>query len=165
MELKNWKRFSLTDTIVTVEELSSIVKADARMIYLLRRSPMFYLTDRYSFLIKEICDKKISYSDISWAEGINANQSRIHLKDGRVFDLPFGNSGLSKFLHESIGVEFTQIGQYDYITYDAIEKLSRNVVYVKGCDVPIKIGASHLKSFYYFLFEYFAGKNEKYFIE
>lgn len=49
MKTKYFKRFALTDRLVSIEELRHIAQMQARMDELVRYSPIQHLSDGYSF--------------------------------------------------------------------------------------------------------------------
>ena len=56
MKTKYFKRFALTDRLVSIEELRHIAQMQARMDELVRYSPIQHLSDGYSFSMDEVCD-------------------------------------------------------------------------------------------------------------
>ena len=55
--------------------------------------PIPFFTDGYYFFVDEVCDEKMYYADIAWAETVKTNQSLIHMKDGKSFALPISALG------------------------------------------------------------------------
>ena len=53
MKTKYFKRFALTDRLVSIEELRHIAQMQARMDELVRYSPIQHLSDGYSFSMDE----------------------------------------------------------------------------------------------------------------
>ena len=137
------KGFSLTNEIVPIEELHSFVQ----MQKLVRNYPIPFFTDGYYFQVDEIGDAKMYYADIVWAERIGEKQSCFHLKDGSTFILPFGTRGIEQFMTNAQGSYLVQINNSTFVALTAIEKVSRQVVYLKGCDTPFKITETCLKNF------------------
>lgn len=101
METKYFKRFAIPTELVSIEELCYIAQMQARMNELVKYSPIQHLSDGYSFSMDEVCDTEISFSDIMWAEGVNAKHSLLHIKNGKTIALPFGTHGLEIFLRDS----------------------------------------------------------------
>ena len=62
MKTEYFKRFALTDRLVSIEELRHIAQMQARMDELVRYSPIQHLSDGYSFSMDEVCDTEISFS-------------------------------------------------------------------------------------------------------
>lgn len=92
MDTKYFKRFSITTELVSIEELRPIAEMQARMDELVRFSPIQYLTDGYSFSVEEIGEMEIPFSDIVWGEGVDAEHSYLHMKDGRTLALPLART-------------------------------------------------------------------------
>ena len=139
MKTKYFKRFALTDRLVSIEELRHIAQMQARMDELVRYSPIQHLSDGYSFSMDEVCDTEISFSDILWAEGINAEHSSLHMKNGETIALPFGTHGLEILLSDSKEPRFLKISRDVFLPVSMIKKVSRKVVYLKGCNISFKV--------------------------
>lgn len=151
MRSKYLKRFALTNELLSIEKLRDIAQMQARMEGLVNYGSIQYLSDGYYFSMEEIGDKEISYSDIMWAEGVNAEHSILHMKNGETIALPFGARGLDLIFYDS-KIHFLKITRNVFITASMIEKVSRRVVYLKGCDIPFKVSAncvSELSSYLY----------------
>lgn len=82
MKTKYFKRFVLTDRLVSIEELRHIAQMQARMDELVKYSPIQHLSDDYNFSMDEVCDTEISFSYILWTEGVNAEHSTLYMKNG-----------------------------------------------------------------------------------
>ena len=115
----------------------------AKMDELVRYRPIQYLTDGYDFSMEEAGDPEIHFSDILWGEGINAEHSCLHMKDGRIVALPFGTCGLEILFRESKEKHFTQISYYVFLSIPSIEKISRKAVCLKGCDIRFKVSRTY----------------------
>lgn len=151
MEKKYLKRFSITDEVVSMEELRTIFK----MQRLIRYSPTPYFTDGVTFLMDKICETELHYSDILWAESINPNQSVLHMKNGQNFTAPFGVKGLSRFLYGAKEtLFFVQISRFVFVSITNVEKVNRKMLYLKN-NVPLIIGRDYFKTFSIALRDYF----------
>ena len=165
MKTKYFKRFAITDKLVSIEELRNIAQMQARMDDLVRYRPIQYLTDGYDFLIDEVGDTKISFSEILWAEGVNAEHSFLHLKNGKAIALPFGAHGLETLLRDSEKLRFVRITRNTFIPVSMIEKVSKKVVYLKEWDIPLKVSANYYPALYYDLYEYLTTGIEKWCVQ
>lgn len=154
MRTKYFKRFAITTELVSIEELRPIAEMQARLSELVRYSPIQYLTDGYSFSMEELGDIEIPFSDITWGEGVNAEHSFLHMKDGRILALPFGTHGLESLLGDSKKTRFTQISRYVFLSIPSIEKISKKIVYIKGYDVPLKVSPNYYHSLVYDVYKY-----------
>ena len=143
MQTKYFKGFAITNELVSIEELRSIAQMQAKMDELVRYRPIQYLTDGYDFSMEEAGDPEIHFSDILWGEGIDAEHSCLHMKDGRTVALPFGTRGLEILFRESKEKHFTQISYYVFLSIPSIEKISRKAVYLKGCDIRFKVSRTY----------------------
>ncbi len=143
MDTKYFKRFSITTELVSIEELRPIAEMQARMDELVRFSPIQYLTDGYSFSVEEIGEMEIPFSDIVWGEGVDAEHSYLHMKDGRTLALPFGTHGLESLLGNSNEPHFTKISRYVFLSILSIEKVSKKVVYLKGYNAPFNVSPNY----------------------
>ena len=90
------KSFSLTNETVSMEELHSFVQMQKQV----SDYPIPFFTDGYYFFVDEVCDEKMYYADIAWAETVKTNQSLIHMKDGKSFALPISALGTERFLSQ-----------------------------------------------------------------
>ena len=142
MRTKYFKRFAITNELMSIEKLRDIAQMQARMEGLVNYGSIQYLSDGHYFSMEEVCDTEISYSDIMWAEGVNAEHSILHMKNGETIALPFGAHGLENILFDS-KIRFLKITRNVFITASMIEKVSRRVVYLKGCDFPFKVSANY----------------------
>lgn len=165
MKTKYFKRFALTDRLVSIEELRHIAQMQARMDELVRYSPIQYLSDGYCFSMDEVCDTEIPFSDILWAEGVNAEHSFLHLKNGETIALPFGTHGLETFISDSKEPRFLKINRSVFLPVSMIEKVSRKVVYLKGSDIPFKVSANYSPILSYGLYEYLTAGIEKWCVQ
>ncbi len=165
METKYFKRFALTDRLVSIEELRHIAQMQARMDELVRYSPVQHLSDGYSFSMEEVCDTEISFSEILWAEGVNAEHSFLHMKNGETIALPFGTHGLETFLSDSKEPRFLKIRRSVFLPVSMIEKVSRKIVYLKGRDIPFKISVTYFPILFYGLYEYLTAGIEKWCVQ
>lgn len=165
MKTKYFKRFAITDKLVSIEELRNIAQMQARMDDLVRYSPIQHLSDGYSFSMDEVCDTEISFSDILWAKGVNAEHSFLHMKNGKTIALPFGTHGLETLLRDSIEPHFLKISRNVFIPVSMIEKVSRKVVYLKGCDIPFKVSVTYSPVLIYSLYEYLTVGIEKWCVQ
>lgn len=143
MQTKYYKGFAITNELVSIEDLRSIAQMQAKMDELVRYRPIQYLTDGYDFSMEEAGDPEIHFSDILWGEGIDAEHSCLHMKDGRTVALPFGTRGLEILFRESKEKLFTQISYYVFLSIPSIEKISRKAVYLKGCDIRFKVSRTY----------------------
>lgn len=143
MQTKYYKGFAITNELVSIEDLRSIAQMQAKMDELVRYRPIQYLTDGYDFSMEEAGDPEIHFSDILWGEGIDAEHSCLHMKDGRTVALPFGKRGLEILFRESKEKLFTQISYYVFLSIPSIEKISRKAVYIKGCDIRFKVSRTY----------------------
>ena len=109
MQTKYFKGFAITNELVSIEELRSIAQMQAKMDELVRYRPIQYLTDGYDFSMEEAGDPEIHFSDILWGEGIDAEHSCLHMKDGRTVALPFGTRGLEILFRESFKIFFISV--------------------------------------------------------
>lgn len=165
MKTKYFKRFTLTDRLVSIKELRHIAQIQVRMEELVRYSPVQHLSDGYSFSMEEVCDTEISFSDILWAEGINAVHSSLHMKNGETIALPFGTHGLETLLSDSKEPRFLKISRGVFLPVSMIEKVSKKVVYLKGCDVPLKVSVTYFPNLLYGLYEYLTAGIEKWCVQ
>lgn len=70
------------------------------------------------------------------------------MKDGNTFILPFGAKGIGRFLlNAKEPLLHVQINNSTFVALTAIEKVSKQVVYLNGCDTPFKITETCLKNF------------------
>jgi len=151
MGKKYLKRFSITDKVVSMEELRTFFKME-RLVYY---SPIPYFSDGVSFLMNEICEKELYYSDILWAEGINSKQSVLHMKNGQQFTVPFGIGGLRHFISNAIDtLFFVQISRFVFVSLTRIKQVSRTKLYLKDSNMPLIIGRIYFKPFYFALRDY-----------
>lgn len=148
MEHYKFKKFRITDEMVSIEELRSILHEQAKMERLLKYDPIPFLTDGITFLIAKICNTEIHYSDILWAEGIDAKHSLLHMKNGQAYMLPFGPEGLASFLCYSDESQFVRISKYNFVPIGSIERVSRKKLYLKGGDTPFRIEKYCFGDFY-----------------
>lgn len=148
-----------------MEELRTIAQKQARMDELVRYSPIQHLSDGYSFSMDEICDTEISFSDIMWAEGVNAKHSFLQMKNGKTIALPFGTHGLETLLRDSKEPHFLKISRNVFIPVSMIEKVSRKVVYLKGCDIPFKVSENYYPVLFHGLYTYLTLGIEKWRVE
>lgn len=153
MNTKYFKRFAITNELVSIDELRTIAQKQAQMDELVRYYPIQYLTDGCDFSMEEVCDTEIFYSDILWGEGIDAGHSSLHMKNGRTLMLPLGTRGL-KFLLDESNLHFTQINYYNFLSLSSIEKVSRKVVYLKECNIPFKVSPNYYFSFLHDVYTY-----------
>lgn len=165
MKTKYFKRFALTDKLVSIEELRHIAQMQARMDELVRYSPVQYLSDGYCFSMEEVCNAEISFSDILWAEGVNAEHSFLHMKNEKTISLPFGTHGLETLLSDSKEPCFLKISRSVFLPMSMIEKVSRKVVYLKGRDIPFKVSANYSPILFYRLYEYLTAGIEKWCVQ
>lgn len=165
MKTKYFKRFALTDRLVSIEELRHIAQMQALMDELVRYSPVQHLSDGYSFSMEEVCDTEISFSEILWAEGVNAEHSFLHMKNGETIALPFGTHGLETFLSDSKEPRFLKIRRSVFLPVSMIEKVSRKIVYLKGRDIPFKISVTYFPILFYGLYEYLTAGIEKWCVQ
>lgn len=148
MEHYKFRKFEITDEMVSIEELRSILQEQDKMEKLLKHDPIPFLTDGITFSVTEICDTEIHYSDILWAEGTDTKRSLLHMKDGQTYTLPFDKNGLVLFLCYSNELTFVRISKYNFVPISSIEKVSRKELYLKGCDRPFKIERPYYRKFY-----------------
>ena len=165
MKTKYFKRFALTYRLVSIEELRHIAQMQARMDELVRYSPIQHLSDGYSFSMDEVCDTEISFSDILWAEGINAEHSSLHMKNGETIALPFGTHGLEILLSDSKEPRFLKISRDVFLPVSMIKKVSRKVVYLKGCNISFKVSVTYFPNLFYGLYEYLTARIEKWCVQ
>lgn len=165
MDTKYFKRFSITTELVSIEELRPIAEMQARMDELAKYSPIQHLSDGYNFSMDEVCDTEILFSDIMWAEGVNAEHSSLHMKDGKTIALPFGTHGLETLLGDSKEPHFLKISRNVFIPVSMIEKVSRKVVCLKGCDIPFKVSVNYFPVLFYGLYEYLTFGIEKWCVQ
>lgn len=165
MKTRYFRRFTLTDKLVSIEELRHIAQMQARMDGLVRYSPVQHLSDGYSFSMDEICDTEISFSDILWAEGVNAEHSFLHMKNGETIALPFGTHGLETLLGNSKEPRFLKICRSVFLPVSMIEKVSKKIVYLKGCDIPFKVSVTYFPILSYGLYEYLTAGIEKWCVQ
>lgn len=165
MKTKYFKRFAIPTELVSIEELRYIAQMQARMDELVRYIPIQHLSDGYSFSIDEVCDTEISFSDIMWAEGVNAEHSFLHMKNGKTIALPFGTHGLEILLRDSKEPCFLKISRNVFIPVSMIENVSRKVVYLKGCDIPFKVSVNYSPVLFYGLYEYLTVGIEKWCVQ
>lgn len=154
METKYFKRFAITNELVSIEELRNIAQMQVQMDDLVRYRPIQYLTDGYDFLIDEVGDTKISFSEILWAEGVNAEHSFLHLKNGKAIALPFGAHGLETLLGDSKELRFLRINRNTFIPVPMIEKVSKRAVYLKGCDIQFKVSPNYYPALLHDVYRY-----------
>lgn len=147
MEHYKIKKFRFTDEMVSIEELRSILQEQEKMEKLLKYDPIPFLTDGITFSIREICDTEINYSDILWAEGIDARRSLLHMKNGQAYMLPFGSERLASFLSYSNELNFVPISKYNFVPIGSIERVGRKKLYLKGCDTPFRIEKIYFRDF------------------
>lgn len=165
MKTRYFKRFTLTDRLVSIKELRHIAQMQARMEELIRYSPVQHLSDGYSFSMDEVCDTEISFSDILWAEGVNAKHSSLHMKNEETIALPFGTHGLETLLSDSQEPRFLKISRGVFLPVSMIEKVSKKVVYLKGCDIPFKVSVTYFPILFYGLYEYLTAGIEKWCVQ
>lgn len=87
------------------------------------------------------------YADIIWVERIGEKQSCFHMKDGSSFTLPFGTRGINQFITYAKDSSLVQINTSTFVALTAIDKVSRQVVYLNGCDTPFQISETCLNEF------------------
>lgn len=165
MKTKYFKQFAITEKLISVEELRTTAQKQARMDELVRYCPIQHLSDGYSFSMDEICDTEISFSDIMWAEGVNAGHSSLHMKNGKTMALPFGSHGLETLLRDSREPHFLKISRNVFIPVSMIEKVSRKIVYLKGCDIPFKVSVNYYPVLFHGLYAYLTLGIEKWRVE
>lgn len=165
MKTKYFKRFAITNNLVSIEELSSIAQMQAQMDELVRYLPMPYLTDGHSFFMEEISDKEILFSDILWGESINAKRSVLHMKDGQTITIPSGAKFLKSLFYDSIETRFTQIRHNVFLSVSSIEKVSRKIVCIKCCDIQFKVSPNYYDSFFYTVYKYLTTGVKKWRVE
>ena len=146
--------FSLTNEPVSIEELHSFVQ----MQKLVSNYPIPFFTDGYYFFVDEVCDEKMYYADIAWAETVKTNQSLIHMKDGKSFALPISALGTRRFLSNSKMPWFVQINISTFVSLAFIEMVSKQAVCLKECDKIFKISKAYFKPFYNSLQEFLNNK-------
>ena len=146
--------FSLTNEPVSIEELHSFVQ----MQKLVSNYPIPFFTDGYYFFVDEVCDEKMYYADIAWAETVKTNQSLIHMKDGKSFALPISALGTRRFLSNSKMPWFVQINISTFVSLVSIEMVSKQAVCLKECDKIFKISKAYFKPFYNSLQEFLNNK-------
>lgn len=161
METKYFKRFAITNELVSIEELRPIAQMQAKMDDLVRHRPIEYLTDGYNFLIEEVGDTEIPFSDILWGEGTDAEHSSLHMKNGRTLTLPFGRRGLETLLGESEEPLFTQISHKVFLSMPSIEKVSKKAVYLKGCDIQFKVSPNYYPALLHDVYRYLTAGTKK----
>lgn len=165
MKTKYFKQFAITDKLISVEELRTTAQMQARMDELVRYCPIQHLSDGYSFSMDEVCNTEISFSDVMWAEGVNARQSFLHMKNGKTMALPFGTHGLETLLNDSKEPRFLKISRNVFIPVSMIEKVSRKVVYLKGYDIPFKVSENYYPVLFHGLYAYLTLGIEKWRVE
>ena len=131
MRTKYFKRFAITTELVSIEELRPIAEMQARMSELVRYSPIQYLTDGYSFSMEEFGDIEIPFSDITWGEGVNAEHSFLHMKDGRILALPFGTHRLESLFGNSKKIALYANQSLCIPLYPINGKNQQKIVYIK----------------------------------
>ena len=149
MQTKYYKGFAITNELVSIEDLRSIAQMQAKMDELVRYRPIQYLTDGYDFSMEEAGDPEIHFSDILWGEGIDAEHSCLHMKDGRTVALPFGTRGLEILFRESKEKHFTQISYYVFLSIPSIEKISRKESRIMCNGRIVSLGCSSEGDNYY----------------
>lgn len=132
---------------------------------LVKYSPILHLSDGYSFSKDEVCDTGILFSDIMWPEGVNAKHSLLHIKNGKTIALPFGTHGLEIILRDSKEAHFLKISRNMFIPVSMIEKVSRKVVCLKGCDIPFKVSVNYFPVLFCGLYEYLTSGIEKWCVQ
>lgn len=165
MKTKYFKQFAITEKQVSVEELRTIAQKQARMHELVRFSPIQHLSDGHFFLMDEISNMAIPYTDILWAEGIDSAHSFLHMKDGQTFTAPFSADGLFKFLLGANNLELIQISYRVFVSLDSIEKISRKELYIKGCVASFKIGKAYYNRVCYRLYNHLTKDIKKWRVE
>lgn len=131
MRTKYFKRFTITTKLVSIDELRPIAEVQARMNELVRYSPIQYLTDGYSFSMEEFGDIEIPFSDITWGEGVNAEHSFLHMKDGRILALPFGTHRLESLFGNSKKIALYANQSLCIPLYPINGKNQQKIVYIK----------------------------------
>ena len=104
-------------------------------------------------------------SDILWAEGINAEHSSLHMKNGETIALPFGTHGLEILLSDSKEPRFLKISRDVFLPVSMIKKVSRKVVYLKGCNISFKVSVTYFPNLFYGLYEYLTARIEKWCVQ
>ena len=117
--------------MVSIDELRPIAEVQARMNELVRYSPIQYLTDGYSFSMEEFGDIEIPFSDITWGEGVNAEHSFLHMKDGRILALPFGTHRLESLFGNSKKIALYANQSLCIPLYPINGKNQQKIVYIK----------------------------------
>ena len=148
------KGFSLTNETVSMEELHSFVQMQKQV----SDYPIPFFTDGYYFFVDDVCDEKMYYADIAWAETVKTNQSLIHMKDGRSFALPISALGTRRFLSNSKVPWFVQINISTFVSLASIEMVSKQAVCLKECDTIFKISKTYFKPFFYKLREFLSAE-------
>ena len=79
--------------------------------------------------------------------------------------LPFGTHGLETLLRDSKEPHFLNVSRNVFIPVSMIEKVSRKVVYLKGCDIPFKVSVTYSPVLIYSLYEYLTVGIEKWCVQ
>ena len=87
------------------------------------------------------------------------------MKNGETIALPFGTHGLETLLGNSKEPCFLKICRSVFLPVSMIEKVSKKIVYLKGCDIPFKVSVTYFPILSYGLYEYLTAGIEKWCVQ